>query len=94
MLAYSSLELDGGQWANLVVMEDRTVREAWRESPDHRRAAEVLAPRHYEDVRLHLGELTGGLLARALSLTVSRYLDYREPEAWRAERAHPAPAGV
>ena len=91
VLSYSSLELAGGDWGNLILLADDGAREQWRDGPRHAYAVRELAPRHYTDVRLHLGVLPGGVAAgRAPVLCRTRYLDYRAAATWRAEREGPA----
>jgi hypothetical protein len=90
ILSYSSVELGGGDWGNLILLDGDEAREHWRTSPRHADAARVLAPRHYTDVRLHQGVLPGGLRAgRAPVLRRTKYYDYQGSETWRAEREWP-----
>jgi hypothetical protein len=87
ILSYSSLELPDGNWANLIVLDPPEARDHWRQSLRHAHAAAELAPRHYTAVRLHHGVFPGGLLSGADAVLVrTRYLDFRGPAAWRAER--------
>jgi hypothetical protein len=87
ILSYSSLELPDGNWANLILLDPPEARDHWRQSLRHAHAAAELAPRHYTAVRLHHGVFPGGLLSGADAVLVrTRYLDFRGPAAWRAER--------
>lgn len=91
ILSYSSLELAGGDWGNLILLATEEAREHWRTSERHAYAARELAPRHYTHVRLHQGVLPGGVLGgRAPVLRRTRYYDYREEATWRAEREWPS----
>jgi hypothetical protein len=91
ILSYSSLELSGGDWGNLILLGGDGAREHWRASERHAHATRVLAPRHYTDVRLHQGVLPGGVLAGAeLLLRRTKYYDYRGGATWRAERDWPS----
>jgi hypothetical protein len=91
ILSYSSLEVGGGDWGNLILLAGDAAREHWRTSERHAHAARELAPRHYTDVRLHLGLLAGGVgVAGAPILRGTRYYDYRDAVTWRAEREWPA----
>ena len=91
VLSYSSLELDGGDWGNLILLDGDAARERWRDGERHAYAARELAPRHYTDVRLHQGVLPGGVGAgREPVLRRTRYYDYRAAVTWRAERELPA----
>ena len=87
ILSYSSLELLGGDWGNLIVLDPPEAREHWRTSPRHAYAAGELAPRHYTVVRLHRGRFAGGLLAEPpLVLEETKYYDFRGLTPWRAIR--------
>jgi hypothetical protein len=62
-----------------------------RTSERHAHAARELAPRHYTDVRLHLGVLSSGVRAGdAPILRTTKYYDYRDGVTWRGEREWPA----
>lgn len=87
VLSYSSLELDSGDWGNLIIVDGDAAREHWRTSARHAYAAHELAPRHYVHVRLHQGTLPGGPCGGAAPvLRRTKYYDYREAVTWRAER--------
>jgi hypothetical protein len=91
VLSYSSLEVGGGDWGNLILLDGDDAREHWRTSERHAHAARELAPRHYTDVRLHLGLLTGGIRAAETPiLRMTKYYDYRDAVTWRGEREWPA----
>jgi hypothetical protein len=91
ILSYSSLEVGGGDWGNLILVAGDDAREHWRTSERHAHAVRELAPRHYTDVRLHVGALAGGVRAGAEpTLRLTRYYDYRDAVTWRAEREWPA----
>jgi hypothetical protein len=91
VLSYSSLELDGGDWGNLILLDGDAARQRWREGARHAYAARELAPRHYTDVRLHQGVLPEGVGAGCEPiLRRTRYFDYRAGVTWRAERELPA----
>ena len=85
--SYSSMEIDGGHWANLVLHDDPIDTSFWRKSAMHARAVETLSPKHYFNVRIHNGRLTSGLFDRpAIRIDKTKYFDYTGPEEWRAER--------
>src|SRR6185503_5538238 len=91
ILSYSSLEIGGGDWGNLILADGDTAREHWRTSERQAHAARELAPRHYTDVRLHLGVLSSGVRAGdAPILRTTKYYDYRDGVTWRGEREWPA----
>jgi hypothetical protein len=87
ILSYSSLELDDGDWGNLILLDGDAAREEWRTGARHADATRVLAPRHYTHVRLHQGILPGGAApGGGLILRRTKYYDYRGGTTWRAER--------
>jgi hypothetical protein len=92
ILAYCSLELEGGNWANLVLMDNSDSRLHWAASLRHTYAAGQLAPRYYATVRLHNAELPGGLLSGGdLVLLRTKYYDYQADDHWRGVRELSAP---
>lgn len=87
ILSYSSMELPDGNWANLVLHDIPEVREYWRASERHARAAQELSPKYYRTVRIHNGSLPGGVLSgRSISIERTKYWDYRKPKVWHAVR--------
>ena len=86
VLCYSSLELDGGNWANMVILQHIDGIEHWRLSQKHAYAARDLAPLHYSEIRLHNGLLPRGLASPRLLLTATKYYDFGGGEVWRAIR--------
>lgn len=87
VLSYSSLELPGGEWGNVILLDAPDTQERWREGERHAYAARELAPRHYACVRLHNARLPAGLLASGDPvLTRTKYHDFRATPPWRAER--------
>ena len=89
--SYSSLELPGGQWANLVLHDDPVDTEYWRRSELHARAVTALSQVHYRTVRIHNGELNGPLLQDpSIVLTSTKFFDFTGEAEWRAKRAFDA----
>lgn len=87
ILAYASVEMPGGRWANMVLHDDPVDVQFWRTSETHARAVETLSPQHYDHVRLHNGRLTAGVFDRPrIEIHKTKYFDYAGDEAWRAER--------
>lgn len=87
ILAYSSVELTEGHWANMVLHDDPVDTSFWRQSKMHARAVEKLSPRHYFNVRIHNGRLTSGIFDRpTIEIHRTKYFDYSGPVEWRAER--------
>ena len=90
ILSYSSIELIGNQWANLVVHREPGDREAWRHSPVHIEAAEILSPRVYHNVRIHNGRVPGGPIGSGTVIVeTTKYWDYDSDPMWHAFRALP-----
>jgi hypothetical protein len=87
VLSYSSLELENGDYGNLVLLNPPEAKEHWRTSQKHIYAAQELSPRHYLHIRLHNGYLPGGLQSgRDPVLQRTKYYDYRGGEVWRGVR--------
>ena len=93
ILSYSSMELPDGNWANLVLHDIPEVREYWRASERHARAAQELSPKYYQTVRIHNGTLAGGVMSgRTISIERTKYWDYRYPKVWHAVRELSTPS--
>ena len=87
ILSYSSVELPGGKWANLVLHDDPADREHWRRSELHAEAVRVLSPVHYRNVRIHNAELTDALTdSPNFILERTKYYDFEGGVEWRAQR--------
>ena len=87
ILAYASVELPDGLWANMVLHDDPVDVDFWRTSEMHARAVEMLSPEHYFNVRIHNGTLTSGLFERPqIVIRKTKYFDYSGTAVWRAER--------
>jgi hypothetical protein len=88
ILSYSSTELPDGNWANLVLHDVPEVREHWRSSEAHAKAARELSPVFYRTVRIHNGILRGGLAGGgAMVIERTKYWDYRrKSKVWYAVR--------
>jgi hypothetical protein len=85
-LVYYDVHWPGVGWGNLVVFTDAAAERAWGHDPRHHEAV-GRAPAHYHSVRLHIGDLPGGIFGRgAIHLRRTRYLDFSGPEPWRAAR--------
>ncbi len=87
VLSYSSLEGEGGNWGNLVVLDSPGAGEHWKTSAKHAYAARELAPGHYTTIRLHNGLLATGLMSdHDLILLRTKYYDFQGESPWRAVR--------
>jgi len=93
ILAYSSIELVDGQWANLVIHESPDDRESWRACPVHQKAVEMVSPKAYTGVRIHNGHIPGGVIGTAAPvLECTKYWDFEVAPVWRARRNLPGGA--
>lgn len=87
ILSYSSVELPGSRWANLVLHDSPVDREYWRGSELHAEAVRVLSPVHYRNVRIHNAELTDALTdSPNFVLERTKYYDFEHGAEWRALR--------
>lgn len=87
ILAYASVELPEGHWANMVLHDDPVDVQFWRTSEMHQWAVETLSPEHYFSVRIHNGRLTAALFDRPrIVIKKTKYYDYSGAQPWRAER--------
>lgn len=87
LLSYSSLEVEGGNYRNLVLFSHPQGIGHWAISVKHAYAAQVLSPNYYRYVRLHNGVLPGGLmLGNELTLSRTKYYDYQCQTRWWAVR--------
>jgi hypothetical protein len=68
LLSYSSLELNPGQWYNLVLLSDLAAKTYFKESNTHHYAAYDLAMHYYAWIRLHNGIMPGGLESKHMLL--------------------------
>jgi hypothetical protein len=86
LLSYYDIELVKGAYGNLILFATPEGPANWRENPVHGRAVDISA-QNYHEIRLHHGTLSGRLLdGGTLRVTRTKYLDYSEPEVWRAVR--------
>lgn len=93
ILSYSSVELVDDQWANLVVHQNPTDREAWRESAVHVDAVDRIAAPTYRSVRIHNGCIKGGVIGpETVVIETTKYWDYESTPTWHAMRVLPGGA--
>ncbi len=76
LLSYSSLELNPGQWYNLVLLSDLAAKTYFKESSTHRYAAYDLAMHYYAWIRLHNGIMPGGLESKNMLLQSTKYYTF------------------
>jgi hypothetical protein len=88
MLTYSSIQIEDGNWRNLVLLRSNEGIEHWRESQRHVYATNLLSPRYYTHVRLHNGVLSHGLASSHIHITSTKYYDFESEPTWRAMRIY------
>ena len=88
IVCYASLQIEDGNWRNLVLLLDGAGVGHWRESIRHLYATDVLSPSYYTCVRLHNGQLAQGLRSEHIDLISTKYYDFQTAEPWRAIRPY------
>ena len=87
LLCYSTMGLMCGNFTNLVLFADESVKERWSRSKAHAQAVGRLAPDYYHSIRLYNGLLPHGVSdSQSLHLTKIKYFDYQEKPNWYAVR--------
>jgi hypothetical protein len=76
ILSYSSLELPGGDWCNLVVLADSGAKMHIKHSETHIHAAHHLAHDYYKWIRLHNGTMPEGLDPVEMRLLSTKYYTF------------------
>lgn len=95
IISYSSIELLDNQWANLVLHEQPSDRQAWRHSQVHIAAAERLSPIVYHGVRIHNGQILGGAIGSStVSINSTKYWDYDHEPLWHGFRVLREPTSL
>ena len=80
-----------GAHRNLVVHREPRDTDDWRTSAAHDRAV-AISPGLYQSIRIHNGHLDGGVAGNgAIVVDRTKYWDYDEQPAWRAEREFDPP---
>ncbi|MGD2049386.1 MAG: hypothetical protein PVH03_07825, partial [Chloroflexota bacterium] len=70
LLSYSTMALVSGDFSNLVIFTDTSVKEQWSRGKAHEQAVRKLSPDFYVSIKLYNGKLPGGLAdSRSLQLT-------------------------
>lgn len=87
LLSYSTMALLSGDFSNLVIFTDTSVKEQWSQSKAHEQAVRKLSPDFYVSIKLYNGRLPGGIAdSCALQLTRIKYYDYQVNPRWHAVR--------
>lgn len=76
ILSYSSLELRNGDWCNLVVLTDASVKKHITGSQTHQHAAYLLAQTYYAWIRLHSGVMPVGLDHMEMHFLKTKYYTF------------------
>jgi hypothetical protein len=79
LMSYSSLELRDGRWCNLVLFSGAETKMHIRNSELHAYAAYQLSPRYYDWIRLHNGNMPGGLARNEMLLQKTKFYQFNEP---------------
>jgi DMSO/TMAO reductase YedYZ molybdopterin-dependent catalytic subunit len=85
IVGYISRRLENGDWANVVLLRDLGVKDAWLRDPVHRSVAERSRD-YYGSVRIHNFELAEGL-DHAFAMTRTKYYQF-EGKLWSATREY------
>ena len=87
LLCYHTMALMCGNFSNLVLFADESVKANWSRSKAHAQAVGKLAPDYYDSIRLYNGLLPAGIAySQSLFLTKVKYFDYQEDPGWQAVR--------
>ena len=88
LLAYATICLPTGNFANLVLFASPEGKDLWGQSTKHAEAIRLLTPDYYAAVRLYNGELPYGIAdPDSLRLALVKYYDYGSHPLWRAVRS-------
>ena len=88
LLSYSSLELEDGNWCNLVVFKSAIAKTHIEQSRTHQHAAYRMAPQYYDWIRLHNGVITHEGSSDSLSIQRTKYYTFHDVRTRPAIREH------
>lgn len=87
LLSYCSRQFPDSQWCNLVLFRRPEGIHHWASNSYHSQAAREISPSYYDSIRLHNGQLSGGLgSGQSIRLHRTKYYDFRGDELWHAVR--------
>ena len=87
LISYSSMLLDDGNFANLVLFVNEAAQMEWSRSEVHAKAVNDLSPNYFHWIRIYKGILPHGIQRSSeLSLHKARYFDYDQNPVWRGLR--------
>jgi hypothetical protein len=90
LLSYSSMALEQGNYANLVIFSDGAARDHWSTSQAHVQAVQQLSPDFYRTVTIYNGRLSQGINHhQELTVVRVKYYDYQCQPRWQAVREIP-----
>lgn len=86
----TQLLVDEYNYANLVLVDNAEVIEAWRDTAPHPVAAATVSPDYYEHVRIYNGAVPAVAMSdpRALRIHCVKYWDFRQSPPWTAVREY------
>lgn len=88
LISYSTMMLNDGNYANLILFSDEGAQVAWSRSEAHAKAVFELSPGYYFSVRIYNGRLPEGIQQHnQLHLHRARYFDYTTNPLWRGVRS-------
>jgi hypothetical protein len=86
ILSYSTMELPGGDFGNLVLLSNEEAKAKWMQGEIHSQAV-ALSPAYYQYIRINNGILPNGVMdPKSLRITRVKYYDYTEDPPWKAVR--------
>ncbi len=80
LLSYSSLELEDGNWCNLVVFNRVSAKTHIEQSHTHKHAAYRMAPQYYDWIRLHNGVITRADMHDQLTIERTKYYTFHSEQ--------------
>jgi hypothetical protein len=83
ILSYSSMRLAGGNWGNVATFSDMAAMEQWNCSQRHFDAVRRLSAQHYDCIRLHVGQVVGGVAHGEVHLKRTKYFQFETAGVWR-----------
>ena len=87
LLSYSSVELAGGDYGNVVLFGGEGAKDSWNNSRRHAEAVRDLAPGYYASIRLYNGLLPSGIMTpKGIRLHRVKYYEYSPEGLWKAVR--------
>ena len=87
LLSYSTMALSSGDFSNLVVFTDTSIKQEWSRSKTHEQAVQKISPNYYVSIKLYNGHLPSGIVdSNAMQLARVKYYDFQVTPRWHAVR--------